>query len=233
MSETTTLIPSATTILLTPGNNGFEVLLLKRNSKISIHGGSWVFPGGKCDYTDCKDPLELDNFSQLTKERQLDIAKQAACREALEEASVNPPISSLTLCSNWITPPTMSKRFNAFFFIAEYKSRYVKVDQGEIRDYRWISPKMALQKQEHKELTLPPPTYVTLLQLSKHSTINSAIHDLTTPPTTYRPKLITTNKGFHSVYEEDSGYQKEELKLTPPVHRLVVDDGKFEYHCEY
>jgi 8-oxo-dGTP pyrophosphatase MutT (NUDIX family) len=223
------LIPSATTVLLSPGEDSFEVLLLQRNNKIKTHGGSWVFPGGKCDVEDCDAPDELERFSRLSMERQLEIAKISARREATEEASVTPDLDSLKLCSNWITPSNLAKRFNTFFFIGEHHSKDVRVDQGEICDYCWLTPQEALIKQTNGEMVLPPPTFVLLTQLAEYCDASSAIRSLSENPITYRPKLTMTQTGFHSIYEDDFGYETGSLELAPPIHRLIVDNGRFEY----
>ena len=44
-------IPAATVVLLRDGDDGPEVLMLRKNSKITF-GGMWVFPGGKIDPED-------------------------------------------------------------------------------------------------------------------------------------------------------------------------------------
>ena len=45
------LIPASTVVLLRDGESGVEVLMLRKNSKITF-GGMWVFPGGKIDAAD-------------------------------------------------------------------------------------------------------------------------------------------------------------------------------------
>ena len=45
------LIPAATVVLLRDSDESYEVLMLKKNSKITF-GGRWVFPGGKIDPED-------------------------------------------------------------------------------------------------------------------------------------------------------------------------------------
>ena len=44
-------IPAATVVLLRDGSEGVEVLMLRKNSKITF-GGMWVFPGGKVEAFD-------------------------------------------------------------------------------------------------------------------------------------------------------------------------------------
>ena len=46
------LIPASTVIPIRNRGNGIEVLLMRRNSKVSFAEGMWVFPGGKVDPID-------------------------------------------------------------------------------------------------------------------------------------------------------------------------------------
>ncbi|MDH3682944.1 MAG: NUDIX domain-containing protein, partial [Acidimicrobiia bacterium] len=41
--------PAATVIPLRDGTAGLEVLVLRRDTNLAFHGGSWVFPGGRVD----------------------------------------------------------------------------------------------------------------------------------------------------------------------------------------
>lgn len=224
------LIPSATAIILHTATEGhFKVLLLQRNAKIQTHGGSWVFPGGKCDPQDFEHTQETGHFAQMSLTAQQCIARHAAVRETREEAGFSPNLSSLKLISNWITPETMSKRFNTFFFITEHDTQDVTVDQSEICDYCWLTPGEALRKQATGEFILPPPTYLSLLQLSQFNSAQQAIKSMGKVLRTYRPTLIKTDTGFHSVYEEDAGYSSRQINLALPRHRLVVENGQYTY----
>ena len=46
-----TPIPAATVVLVRDGDDGLEVLMLRRSSAGQF-GGMWVFPGGKIDEAD-------------------------------------------------------------------------------------------------------------------------------------------------------------------------------------
>ena len=227
----TTPIPSATVILLsnTISGPGFKVLLLQRNSKIATHGGSWVFPGGKLDPDDYKGIVFEGAFDKLSQQVQLQVAMQAAIRESYEEAALTIKASALTYFSNWLTPASMTKRFNTFFFITEHHTEDVKIDDSEICDFCWLSPQEALQRQASGSLPLPPPTYLSLLLLSRHEDATRAITELTKEAAIFRPKLIMTENGFHSLYEEDTGYEKTSLTIETPSHRLILDNGQYQY----
>lgn len=46
------IIPAATVLICREGDRGPEVLMIQRHSKSDVHGGSYVFPGGKVDAQD-------------------------------------------------------------------------------------------------------------------------------------------------------------------------------------
>ena len=229
MSQDDNLILSATAVVLRDRPLDFEVLLLQRNSAIKVHGGSWVFPGGKADQLDLTPELRKTDLQALSEIEKLDVCRIAACREAHEEAGIKLKASQLELCARWITPPTMKKRFDAFFFITSIGDDEISIDNSEIHDYRWLTAKDALALQARGEFPLPPPTFVTLQLLSQYQVASQAIQAISASPCTYRPKLILTETGFHSLYEDDCGYEEENLALIPPIHRLIVDSGQFEY----
>ena len=70
-------IPAATVVLLRDGDAGIEVLMLKKNSKITF-GGMWVFPGGKIDAEDYPVAGDVDAAARI-----------AAARETQEEAGLS------------------------------------------------------------------------------------------------------------------------------------------------
>ena len=87
-------IPAATVVLLRDAEVGFEVLMLRKNSKIAF-GGMWVFPGGRIDEQD----YSLDRDLQTA-------ARAAAAREAHEEAGVRPAPDEFVWFAHWTPPPT-------------------------------------------------------------------------------------------------------------------------------
>ena len=46
------LIPASTVIPIRKSGTGIEILMMRRNSKLSFAEGMWVFPGGKVDEAD-------------------------------------------------------------------------------------------------------------------------------------------------------------------------------------
>lgn len=229
MSQDDKLILSATAIVLRDTSKGLEVLLLQRNKAIKVHGGNWVFPGGKADPEDIKEPVKKFNLFDLNAEEKQLVARHSACREAHEEAGLDIKSEQLIPCSRWITPETMKKRFDAFFFMCQSNRDDIEIDDGEIQDFRWLSPKQALSENADGKLPLPPPTYLTLLQLSDFSSVHQAINALGQETTEYRPRLVLTENGFHSIYQQDAMYENPSTNIDSPCHRLILDKGNYTY----
>ena len=157
-----TPIPSATVILLRETSGHLETLLLRRNSKISFHGGAWVFPGGRIDPEDHTP----DNTNDM-----LAAARRAAVREAQEEAGLTVPLEEMIWISHWTTPEGQPQRYSTWFFLAAAKDEAVQIDGDEIHDHRWMQPDLALAAQRTQEIELPPPTFVTLTKLSAYRSL--------------------------------------------------------------
>src|SRR5262245_65529704 len=88
-----TLLPSATVILLRNASDHIETLLLRRNSRLSFHGGAWVFPGGRIDPEDYLPGAEADMLAA---------ARRAAVSEAQEEAGLLVRPEEIIFTSHWI-----------------------------------------------------------------------------------------------------------------------------------
>ncbi len=90
--------PSASVMVLRGGEQGLEVLLVRRHGNSKVLGGVYVFPGGKLDDADCAVPTErLDQsppaLVQALAEDGLDAAMAcglhvAALRETFEECGL-------------------------------------------------------------------------------------------------------------------------------------------------
>jgi 8-oxo-dGTP pyrophosphatase MutT (NUDIX family) len=102
------LIPAATVVLVRDGDSAVEVLMLRKNSKITF-GGMWVFPGGKIDAADYPGgEVSSDNIDAA--------ARAAAVRETQEEAGITVDAQDYEFLSHWTPPPGQQKRFATWFF---------------------------------------------------------------------------------------------------------------------
>jgi 8-oxo-dGTP pyrophosphatase MutT (NUDIX family) len=213
--------PAATVVLLRQGSNGCEVLLVRRNRRLDFHGGAWVFPGGRLDPVDYLPEAAEDIVAA---------ARRAAVREAREEAGVSIEAERLALFARWITPDFMPKRFDTWFFAATGPNQDIRVDGGEIHEHAWIQPADALAAQARGEIELPPPTFVTILELSEHRDAASALASFANGGLkNFVPRICRVPGGACSLYEGDAGYEAGNAELAGPRHRLWMMGSEWIY----
>ena len=212
--------PSATIVLVRDADAGLEVLLVRRSKKLNFHGGAWVFPGGRIDPDD--HPAGDENLAEA--------ARRAAVRELREEANLDLDTGHLHPISRWVTPDILPKRFDTWFFIAPARTYDVVVDGGEIREFQWSRPAVALDEQRKGSIELPPPTFVTLTELAKAGDVASAISSLRSDvPRPYTPRVCNIEGGACSLYEGDAGYDQADPDAEGARHRLWLLESGWRY----
>jgi 8-oxo-dGTP pyrophosphatase MutT (NUDIX family) len=139
-----------------------EVLLLKRSEGAAFMPGVWVFAGGSVEPDDGEGP---DGF------------RACARRELHEEAGIELATEEeLVPFSRWITPEVVSRRFDAWFFLALAPAHTPpRVDGGEITEAGWFEPAAALAAEEAGEMAFAFPTRTQLGWLAEHPTSAAAI----------------------------------------------------------
>lgn len=190
--------PSASVVLLRRGgkhqSRALEVLLLKRTEEARFMPGVWVFPGGGVDPEDGTGEAGY---------------RACAVRELEEEAGIELPADEeLVLFSRWITPEVVSRRFDAWFFLAPAPAHTPPEPDGvETTEAAWYEPQVALDAQKAGELALAFPTINQLEALLPYRTSNEAIEahrDRAVEP--ILPKVIGTQDEHRVVLPGDPDY---------------------------
>jgi 8-oxo-dGTP pyrophosphatase MutT (NUDIX family) len=94
MVETLTPRAAATVITIRDQPNGYEILMLRRNSRGEFVGGAYVFPGGAVDVADGNTDSHVYGLSDVDASRRLNLERgglafYVAClRELFEEAGL-------------------------------------------------------------------------------------------------------------------------------------------------
>lgn len=190
--------PAASVVLLRRGgkhaDRALEVLLLKRTEKARFMPNVWVFPGGAVDDADGEDEARF---------------KACAVRELEEEAGIALSADEeLVLFSRWITPEVVSRRFDAWFFLALAPAHTPpKPDGIETVDAGWFEPAKALEAQADGELALAFPTVKQLESLVEFRTSDEAIEaHRERPVEPILPKVIGTPEDNRVVLPGDPDY---------------------------
>jgi 8-oxo-dGTP pyrophosphatase MutT (NUDIX family) len=213
--------PAATTVCVRNGQNGLEVLLVRRSRKLVFYGSAWAFPGGRVDPEDA--PPDADLYQEPA-------ARAAAVREAREETSVVLAPEALVPLSHWTTPPGRPRRFRTWFFLVRPEIDLVVVDAQEIDQHRWIAPKDALTAQARTEISLPPPTFVTLRWLEGFEDAEGALETARAQELElFVPRIVAHEDHFVSLYQGDAGYGGRDLNAPGARHRLWLRPGGWHY----
>ncbi len=208
--------PAATVALLRDGAEGVEVLMGQRATKMDFHGGAWVFPGGRIDEDD------YDGSADIVR-----AARNAAAREAMEEAGVVVDADALVHFANWTTPEISPKRFATWFFAGAAGDDHdrARADGVESDAVRWISPHQAMAERAAGQIELAPPQFVSMLTLSRFDTVAEALGTLSVEePVDFQPRFHFLDGGGAIVfYEGDVAYDAAEMRAEPgPRHRLLM-----------
>lgn len=214
-------VAAATTAVIRDrtGSGGVEVLLLKRHPRLAFHGGDWVFPGGRVDPGDRSG--EGPNGDDSGAPSSMSSARRAAAREAIEECGLELSAETLVPLSHWTTPDGLPRKFATWFFIAGAPDgTAVQVDNDEIIDFGWFTPRAALDAQRSGALTLPSPTFVTLHWLLSFETVAAVLaHFESCVPPRILPRPVPHPEGRVSLLPGDSGYESGDLFAEGPRHR--------------
>ena len=213
--------PAATVVLMRDCGERLEVLLVRRSSGLDFLGGAWVFPGGRIDPEDYLPDAPADRLAA---------ARRAAVREAAEEAGVTIAEEQLVPLSRWIAPEGLPRRFDARFFVAPAAGETVCVDGIEIHEHRWMQAEEALAAHYAGEIMLPPPTFVTLIHLSRYRSVSHALSVLRNMTAeTFNPRIRAIPGGACSLYAGDAAYEGGELESPGPRHRLWILASGWRY----
>ncbi|MBT6278115.1 MAG: NUDIX hydrolase [Chromatiales bacterium] len=198
-------IDAATVVVARDTDDGIELLMLLKNSKIHF-GGMWVFPGGRVDDEDRVDADEMEGF------------RRAAVREAREEAGLELGEADFAHVSHWLPPPIRQKRFSTHFFLARapLSIEEISIDGGEITDHTWTSAERALQRRHIGEIEIVTPTFVTLDWIRRFDNLDAAFASIDAPMC-YHTHITQTPQGAIAFYAGDTAY--DSLDPTQPGPR--------------
>lgn len=211
---------ACTIVLLRDGADGLEVLMLERPRASSAFGGAWVFPGGKVDQNDQCGP-HGGLHSELAS------AKAAGLREVYEETGQQLASAALVQLSQWTPMQQIPRRFRTWFMLAEAQGDTVVLNPGEHENYAWLTPSEALRRHSNAEMTLVPPTWVTLHQLQDLPTVRAALESAAgSTPFAYKSYLLTehgaavTGKPHGIIWAGDEAYPGKGAGGRGARHRL-------------
>jgi 8-oxo-dGTP pyrophosphatase MutT (NUDIX family) len=188
---------AATLILVRRDEGAPKILMGRRHGGHNFMPDKWVFPGGRIDPSDFRAPYASDLRHEVAAKLHLTAPESraralamAAVRETFEEAGLllakpaparsavgpwreflaqgaAPDLDALSFVARAITPPSVPKRFDARFFMAEADrliSLERQADCGELDEIAWFGLDAAMA------LDLPAVTRFVLRETAQRLT---------------------------------------------------------------
>jgi 8-oxo-dGTP pyrophosphatase MutT (NUDIX family) len=224
MVDTPEARPASTVVLLRDAAEGLQTLMLRRNKDLIFAGGAWVFPGGALD------PQDL-----AAARGDVDLAARiAAAREAREESGLSPDLADMVLLSHWTTPVGEPRRYSTWIWAAPLvEDADVVIDGSEIHDSRWLGVREAAALHEVGALNMLPPTYFTLLRLSRYENVAQMMtieRDLPVPEVF--PVFGLQGDQVLVMFRGDAGYDTADSTVPGARHRAVLHDQCWRYQYQ-
>lgn len=181
--------PAATLLVVRDGTDGIEVVMGKRPPG-GPFGGVWVFPGGAVDPEDltaAPDPetaWRLAALRETWEEVGLGITDPTGADVPEGPGSVHVRLaakgvrfatSQLVYLSNWVTPRTVSKRYDTRFFVIAADGEVRSGD--ELADVEWLAAEVALARHERGEFPMIFPTVSHLRYVRRFGTVAQFIDE--------------------------------------------------------
>ena len=229
--------PAATVVVIrSSGADLVDVLLVRRNDKVTFMAGAYVFPGGRVDEIDktlagtesarLRD-LSPSRFTDLTSAEELPY-RVAAVREMQEEAAVTLTIDALIPIAHWVTPEIETRRYDTRFFLAKMpEGQLAQHDEGEMTALVWIPAAEAIQQCRRGEIMLPPPTWTTLKQLAPFQSVAETLAwGRAKPIARVEPRLIRSADRTMLTLPGDPLHPTVPGWDVPGDTRFVLEEGK-------
>lgn len=166
--------------------------------------------------------------------RQALAARQAAgesLADAMAALGLRWQASAILPWSRWVTPdhPTSGPRFDTRFFLARLpEGQQARYDGFEATEAVWIRPRQALERHAAHEIELVPPQLMSLVQLCRHASVDSAWNEAMTGRQPHvQPEAHEVDDGRILCYPGDPLHSVRERALHGPT-RLRCVGRRFE-----
>lgn len=174
----------------------------------------------------------VDATTAQTQQAQALLKSGLSFVEVLARLQLRLQTKRLQPWTRWITPKmasVMSKRFDTRFFIAALPAGQVAAhDNHEATDSVWLSPRTALEQQRDGLIELAPPQIMSLVQLARHTSVQSALAEANSRlPPVIEPEPFELDGHRVICYPGDARHSIQQRAMPGPT-RLRFRNKRFE-----
>lgn len=241
-------LPASSILLIRDGRGGLEVLMIERAKTMRFAPGALVFPGGKVDQEDNDTwrwrrylkhnrkilndaPLRIAAIRELYEETNILLgdtnvdassSRSLSFSNLLNQGSVKLKLAEMEPFAHWVTPETMPRRFDTYFFLAADDGHVEQHDGIEAVAANWYKPREILANWEDDKIPLMFPTRLNLMKLARSSTVAAAFQAARQSPIVrILPRLEMNDAEVKLTIQKAAGYDvteasEKELSVEAP-----------------
>jgi 8-oxo-dGTP pyrophosphatase MutT (NUDIX family) len=175
-----------------------------------------------------QDGMSWNASTDVTRARAALCAGETTFLSTVREAGATLDLAGMELFAHWITPESMPKRFDTFFFVAGAGTAQEAVSDGrETVDVEWIAPQEALRLGAAKQRILAFPTRLNLKLLADNHSVDQALATTRARKVvTVRSRIEQREAGRVLTIAADAGYGVVEEPVSELIgrgHRIAPD----------
>jgi len=167
-------------------------------------------PRGSNNLVDAKQAAEIAG-----RHRAALAERKTTFLDVLTESHMVLALDELVPYARWITPESMPKRYDTWFFLAAAPPDQFGMHDGrESTDSLWLSAREAVAGGESGRFKLPFPTTRNLIKLGKQPNVKAAIEDAKrSTVVAVMPELMRLNGGRQLRIPREAGYDGELFEM--------------------
>ena len=238
---------ACTVIPLRAGQNGLEVLMVRRKGDARFFKGAYVFPGGIVEPTDhsnkyCAlremfeevgillEPRENTTDLDLKSLRKECTQQPAKFAESLSLFDLPLAESRLKEWSHWITPKQEKWRYDTRFFVClltDQEAQMAAADDDEVFSQVFSTPTEFLRRHFEGDIQLPPPTWLTLKELEAFNSSPEKVLNAFRSMARIEPTILkSTNDGCVIVAMPGDRDHQDTPPGSSALRRIEIDGSK-------
>ena len=171
-------------------------------------------------------PADRDRFASWRRELH---AGTRSLKLIVETGGIRLALDALVPFARWVTPPIDVRQFDAWFFLARAPAGQTPLaDEVETTHGTWITAADALARGAAGDLALPPPTWTTLRELERFSTVDAAVAWAADRRVVLRRPLLHVIAGArYLLLPGDPLHPEPWHERLPPETRFRLEPGRW------
>jgi 8-oxo-dGTP pyrophosphatase MutT (NUDIX family) len=157
--------------------------------------------------------LRNELLTRAQSQRRAIVSDPALFAALLREQALQLEVDRLTYWAHWITPSSVSRRFDTrFFAVPVPPGQSALIDSSEAVDHTWMTPEALIAAAANRSMSLPQPTLYNLMQLAAEQRSCGSLEAVLSVATRRRvepvlPKMIRHDGSALIVLPWDPEYQ--------------------------